>query len=307
MNDRLPPLTPYTFGSMSLGHDPAKFPDDVRVARHAMDLGLWVHSSRAYAGGKTFEVLKKAFDEAPAKRPRTMFKVSCESATELAADVEFTLTSLGLPKIEIAQLAGKTHQKRDIVADFLTQGPMYQTCSRLKEQGLVDRFVFEIFYSYSADALKAVQNDLFDGYIFYYSLLERQVSNEIWQLLWERQLPVLALRPVAGSFLTDSPKLRERRQTDPKHPAFQRLDELAPVLAASDCHDLLELSLRFLASHPNVVTAIAGTGSLAHLDQLESSVRTAKPLAPELVERIRTLHRTWCSQEATYQFAKELW
>lgn len=304
---RLPEMTPYTFGTMSLGHDQANFSRDVIVARKAMERNLWFHSSRAYGDGGTFEVLKKAFADAPGQIPKTIFKIGCESAELIQQDVEFTLSTLGLEKMQIAQLAGKTHLKRDIVADFLSKGPMFQTCMRLKEQGLVEHFVFEIFYSYSPDALKAVTHDLFDGYIFYYSLLERQVSNEIWAELESKNLPILSLRPVAGSFLSNNERLLERRLKEPGHPAFLRLEELAPILERSGCKDLLELSLRFLASQPLVKTTIAGTASESHLNMLAEAVRTAKPLEKQLTVELCGLHAKWCRENTKYNFAQELW
>ena len=306
--NRLPKMTPYTFGTMSLGRDPSNFTNDVAVARLAMEKNLWFHSSRAYgSGGGTFEVLRQAFAEAPGQIPPTIFKIGCESADIIEQDVAFTLKTLGLPRMEIAQLAGKTHEKRDIVGDFLTQGPMFQTCKRLKAQGLVGHFVFEIFFSYAADAFKAVTHDLFDGYIFYYSLLERQVSNEIWAELVTKNLPILSLRPVAGSFLANKEKLQERKRKEPGHPAFLRLEEIAPLLEKSGCRDHLELSLRFLASQPQVKTTIAGTSSPTHLDQLAEAVRSARPLGSELTEELRQLHSKWCRESTKYQFSLELW
>ena len=304
---RLPEITPFTYGTMSLGRDATNFTADVAVARQAMEKDLWFHSSRAYGNGGTFTVLKQAFADAPGRIPKTMFKIACENAELIQDDVLFTLKTLGLPKMEIAQLAGNSHEKRDIVDDFLRQGPMFQTCRKLKAQGLVDRFVFEIFYSYSSDALKAVTHDLFDGYIFYYSLLERQVSNEIWAELQARQLPILSLRPLAGAFLAGTAKIQERKLKEPGHPAFLRRDEIVPFLEKSGCRDLIELSLRFLASQPLVKTTIAGTASAAHLYELSAAVRDARPLEQPLLEELCRLQAGWCRESDRYQFAKQLW
>ncbi len=306
---RLPKITPFTYGTMSLGRAGADMTKDVAVARQAMEKDVWFHSSRAYGHGDggTFKVLKQAFAEAPGQIPKMMFKVACESAELIRGDVDFTLKTLGLPKMEIAQLAGTSHDKRDIVDDFLREGPMFQTCRQLKEQGLVDKFVFEIFYSYSADGLKAVTHDLFDGYIFYYSLLERQVSNEIWAQLEARNLPILSLRPLAGAFLSNGPKVQERKLKDPAHPAFRRLEELAPLLEKSGCDTLIELSLRFLASQPLVKTTIAGTANATHLDELANAVGSAHPLDKQLTQELCELQSKWCREAESYKFAQQLW
>ena len=303
----LPSITPYTFGTMSLGKTLDAKEKDIAVARLAMEKKVWFHSSRAYANGGTFEVLRQAFSESPREIPKCIFKITCESAESIEDDVTCTLSALNCSKMAITQLSGRTHDKRAIVDDFIEQGPMYQACHRLKRKGLVDNFVFEIFYSYASDALKAVQHDLFDGYIFYYSLLERQVSNEIMHELTTRNLPVLSLRPVAGAFLVDPKKNAEKKLKDPNFPAFQRLEELASIYAKSGCESYLEFCVRFLASTPNVMTTIGGTANPKHLQEYIDTVDQARPLATNLVEEIRQLHAKWCREADKYKFAMQLW
>ena len=47
------PFTPYTFGSMSLGRNPADIRSDLAVARRALEAGVWFHSSPTYNMGFT--------------------------------------------------------------------------------------------------------------------------------------------------------------------------------------------------------------------------------------------------------------
>jgi len=56
-------LTPYTFGSMSLGRNPSDIKNDLAVVRRAIEAGVWFHSSTTYNSGFTFMVLRLAFDE----------------------------------------------------------------------------------------------------------------------------------------------------------------------------------------------------------------------------------------------------
>ena len=60
----------FTFGSMSLGRNPADITKDLAVARRAIEAGVWFHSSPTYNQGFTFMVLRQAFDEARSRVPR---------------------------------------------------------------------------------------------------------------------------------------------------------------------------------------------------------------------------------------------
>ncbi len=292
---------------MSLGRSAGDPKSDVAVARMAMEQDLWFHSCRRYGEGRTFGVLRTAFDEAPSQKPKCIFKIMCENSQTIEDDALFTLKSLGLDRIDIAQLSGMKHDGRDIVDDFIIKGPMFQTCQRLKEKGLVGNYAFEIFYTYSSDALKAVQNDLFDGYVFYYNLLERQVSNEIMSEIMARGLPILSLRTVAGAFLLSEEKAGERRAKDPSFPMFKRIAEIEPIFKKSGCDNYLDLSMKFLASNPNVVTTIGGTADQNHLREYIETSRNAGPLSPGIAADITRLHEKWCRESEAYSFAKELY
>ena len=41
-------LSPFTFGCMSLGYDPGELQNNIRLARIAMDSGIWFHASQEY-------------------------------------------------------------------------------------------------------------------------------------------------------------------------------------------------------------------------------------------------------------------
>jgi len=86
--------------------------------------------------------------------------------------------------------------------DFARGGDCYQAFSRLRQEGLVRRFVLEVFPWTSDVALKALRGGYPDGivagYIFYLNPLQRFASNELWDLIRKRNEPVIALRTVSG-------------------------------------------------------------------------------------------------------------
>jgi aryl-alcohol dehydrogenase-like predicted oxidoreductase len=68
------PLTPYTFGTMSLGRNPADVAQDLVVLRRAMEAGVSFHSSPTYNQGFTFMVLRLAFDEDRSRVPKMVIR-----------------------------------------------------------------------------------------------------------------------------------------------------------------------------------------------------------------------------------------
>jgi aryl-alcohol dehydrogenase-like predicted oxidoreductase len=290
--DPFPTPSSFTFGCMSLGWGPERLREDVRVARAAMDAGLWFHASQEYAGGGAFMALRHAFDESPARRPELILKIRCDSAEHIVFDVEDALRRLGVARIAIAQLCRAKHDRRPIVDDFLAQGPMWNACERLRREGKVGAFALEIFASFSADALRAVRAGMFPAYIFYLNPGERQASDELMDLLEARGERLLSLRTLCGGDL-DPSRIEALRAKEPANAAIARFDELRPIYERSGCASWPEFSMAFLRSLPRLLTTIAGTSSAAHLDALLAADRRAKPMAPELTAEIRALHRRW--------------
>jgi len=289
---KLPAFSPYTFGTMSLGRKLDRFKEDIEVARTAMEAGVWFHTSQEYGGSGTFMILRHAFDQARQNLPKCIFKVRCDSAELIRFDVEDALRRLGIERVDVAQLCRDKHDKRDIVRDFLSQGPMWNTCCDLKEKGLVGNFAMELFASFSDDAAIAVENDMFDAYILYYNLLDRQASNALFALLQAKNCPLLALRTLGGG-RTQRSRAASYEQSHPQESVLAHLDALEPLLRKSGCRGWDEFSMRFILSVPQVRTTIGGTSNTEHLKRLLELAWGSAPLQQEIVQEIQALHNEW--------------
>jgi aryl-alcohol dehydrogenase-like predicted oxidoreductase len=292
------PLTPFTFGCMSLGNsdDLADIRAQIRVVRAAMDAGVSFHASREYAGGGAFTIMRHAFEEDAARLPKLVLKIRCDNALLLKFDVEDALRRLNIGRIDVAQLVRAKHDGRPVVDDFLQGGEMWQACQKLSAEGKVGAFAMEIFESFSADAIRAVQAGLFPAYIFYFSPGERQASNDLYDMLMERKEPILALRTLCGGIL-DPARIAQIRQHNPDDDAIARFESLQPIYEKSGAKSWAEFSMAFLKSFPNVLTTIAGTSSEKHLHELLEANRNAKPMPAPLAQEIKTLHRKWAEAD----------
>ncbi len=285
MNEPLPEFPFYTYGTAELGKVEANLLSDISVARAAMEKDIWFHASREYNMGSTFMALRMAFDEARSQRPRLILKIRSESAKHLQFDVEDALSRLDIDSIDVVQLCKRRHLSREVVDDFLEEGPMFETCCRFKEKGLVKHFVLEVFETCSADALRAVRNDLFGGYIFYFNIVEREASRELYREIRSRGSRLLALRTMASGlypgidtsgFAANETKMRNHG----------RMQLFLDVYRKSGCSSWLEFNMAYLKGIANVGTTIGATSTAAHLDEYVETAAECSPLDPSLVAEI---------------------
>jgi aryl-alcohol dehydrogenase-like predicted oxidoreductase len=167
---------------------------------------------------------------------------------------------------------------------------MWKTCEALRQEGKVGHFILEVFEPFSKDALVGVQNDLYSAYIFYYNLIERQASQELFNEMVMRKCRMISLRALWGGGL--NPKgIEKLKKEDPANPVLSRITALEPLFRASGCGTWSEFSVRFVLSHPGIISTVSGTRTLEHLQELLELTRSAKPLKPEIVAAVQKLHR----------------
>ncbi len=257
---RLSDLSKYVYGTTRLGDDKIPFADRVKMARAAMDAGVWFHASHQY--GDALKVLGAAFDEDRKRVPRMIFKIGWSSIEELRQTIRQNIEPLGVDHMDIGQLClgGK------LAEEFVSGGKCYDDFRKLREEGLVRRFVFEVFPWTSDTPLKALRGGyptgVIDGYIFYLNPLQRFASNELWDLLVERNEPIVAMRTVSGG---DVHRLAEVPGAAWKDYLRQRAVEVAPLYDRSGCKTWPEFCVRFVYGFPQVRATVGATSRVENL------------------------------------------
>ena len=292
IRDTLPSFSFYTFGTMSLGRKVADFDDDVSVARAAMETGVWFHTSQEYGHGGTFMTLRHAFDAARHQVPPLMCKIRCDRAETIRFDVHDALRRLGVERIDVAQLCRDAHDHRQIVDDLIAGGPMSAACHELKAQGLVGHFAFEMFPGFPEDARKAIEHDLFDAAILYYNPTQRNAPPAAYDAMQQRDTPILALRTL-GKVSTSPAEAAARLEAKGRTEPATQLRELQTVFEQSGAESWPAFCMRFARSVPTVRTTIGGTANIDHLHELVELAQHAKPLAPQIMQKIDGLHQRW--------------
>jgi aryl-alcohol dehydrogenase-like predicted oxidoreductase len=284
-------LPPYIYGTTRLGDSQIPFDDRVRMARVAMDAGIWFHTSHTY--GNALEVLRAAFDQDRNKVPKLIVKIIGDTVDELRAVIRQNLKPLGVDNIELGQLC----LGGELANDFARGGDCYQAFSRLKQEGLVRRFVLEVFPWTSDVALKALRggypDGVVDGCIFYLNPLQRFASNELWDLIRKRNDPVIALRTVSGGNVR---RLRDVPGAAWKEYLQKRAVEVAPIFERSGIKSWTEFCLRFAHSFPEVRATVGATSRPENFREFLSAKDNLQPLPADIVNEIVKLQYRWSDE-----------
>ena len=284
-------VSPYVYGTTRLGDDQFPFDERVRVARSAMDAGVWFHSSHTY--NTALQVLRKAFDQDRTRVPKLIIKIGWSNIPELRDVIRQNLEALGLESMDLGQLC----LGGGLAEEYANGGPCYAEFERIKAEGLVKRFVLEVFPWTSHVPLKALiggyPQGIVDGYIFYLNPLQRFASNELWDVLIERNEPVIAMRTVSGGNVY---RLRDVPGAAWKDYLQKRAVEVAPIFERSGIASWTEFCVRFAHSFAQVRATVGATSRLENLADFIRAAQTPQPLPTEIINEIIELQYRWSDE-----------
>lgn len=284
-------ISTYVYGTTRLGDDKLPFADRVKVARAAMDSGVWFHTSHTY--GDALKVLRTAFDENRSKVPKLIVKIGWSKVEELRDVIHQNIDPLGLESLELGQLC----LSGAFADEFANGGKCYELFSTLKREGLVKRFVLEVFPWTSHTALRALRGGysegVLDGYIFYLNPLQRFASNELWDLLVERNEPMIAMRTVSGG---DVHRLRDVPGAAWKPYLQERAAEVAPIFERSGIHSWAKFCVRFAHSFPLVRATVGATSQPDRLMEFLDAALNIQPLPEDIQNEITALQARWSDE-----------
>ena len=95
-------ISTVTYGTTWLGDATMPFRERVKMARAAMETGVWFHTSHTY--GDALQVLRAAFDEDRAHVPPAIFKIGWDSIPQMRDIIQQNLEPLGLERMALGQL-----------------------------------------------------------------------------------------------------------------------------------------------------------------------------------------------------------
>ena len=284
---KLTDLSPYIYGTTRLGDQSIDFNDRVKIARAVMDAGVWMHTSDQY--NDALQVLGTAFAEDPANIPDFFVKIGWDSIDQLRTQIISQLKPLGLDHLPVGQLCLGDNLARE----FKEGGPCYEGFQQLKEEGLVGRFVVEIFPWTSQAPMEALQADYaqqgVDGFIFYFNPMQRFASNDLFNLIVKKDQAIVAMRTVSGGNIY---RMRDVPGAAPEY-LQKRAVQVAPLFEESGCSSWTEFCVRYVYSIPQVRTTVGSTSRLENLREYIRATKDAQPLEQSIVDELLVLQTQW--------------
>ncbi len=291
MTRPLADLPPFIYGTTRLGHPDVPRSSQQEMARTVLAEGLWMHTSRQY--DHALEVLGEAFAENPDAIPPLVVKLGGGSADEVRATIAANTGPLGIGSIALGQL----NPVGQLAEDLVTGGSALDGLRALRDEGLVGRFVLEIFPWTSAAPLEALRaghlDDLVEGVITYLNPLQRFAANPLWDELRERGTSIISMRTVSGAPVQ---VLRDVPGAAWKPYLQERAGQVAPIFERSGVPTWAEFCFRFVRSYEQVVSTVGSTSRPEHLDELITASQGSGSLDPEVLAELEALHRRWSDE-----------
>lgn len=285
-------LPPYIYGTTRLGDESVPREERLEITRTVLDRGLWVHTSDQYGGA--LGVLGDVITERT-EPPRTIVKIGGGTADDVRATVHANIAPLGVDGVTIGQLSPVSGLEHALVdGGTAALGGL----RALKDEGLVGRYVLELFPWTSEAPLAALRaghlDDLIDGFILYINPLQRFASNAMWDELQARGLPLISMRTVAGN---DVHALRDVPGAAWRPYLQERAVEVAPIFDRSGVDSWVEFCVRFALGLPGVRSTVGSTARPEHLEAyLAQTAAPIEPLPQDVVDEISSLQRRWSDE-----------
>jgi predicted aldo/keto reductase-like oxidoreductase len=288
---RLSDLSKYIYGTTRLGDASIPVADRVKIARAAMESGVWFHTSHTY--GDALSVLRAAFDEDRNAVPRMIFKIGWSTIPEMRDMIQQNIGPLGVEYMDIGQLC----LSGELADHFRNGGKSLDDLRRIKEDGLARRYLLEVFPWTSQIALDGLlgghADGIVDGYIFYLNPLQRFASNTLWDLIQQRGEPIIAMRTVSGGNVH---RLRDVPGAAWKDYLRQRAVEVAPIFEKSGIPSWPEFCVRFAFGFPLVRATVGATSRLENLREFLNAARRIEPLRADIQSAIVNLQYRWSDE-----------
>ncbi len=280
------------FGGAEIGFEGATVESVSELLNKALDAGLNVIDTAS-----AYLVSEELIGQAVAGRRTDFYLFSKCGATDgftkadwskagILSHIQRSLTALRTDYLDLIQLHSCSEAE-------LRKGEVIEALTEARQKG------YARYIGYSGDGMAAryaIESGHFDALQTSVSIADQEAIDLTLPLAAERQLGVIAKRPIANAVW--------RRPTKPEnsyhHTYWDRIQVLDYDFLKQDMNTSVSIALRFTLSQPGVHTAIVGTTN-PNRWQENAALVAAGPLSSEAIAGIRARWRevadpTWVGQ-----------
>jgi len=282
-------------GDWAFGWGDQEDADSVATIRRAVERGVsWIDTAPVYGHGHAEVVVGRALrDMAPSERPLVFTKCGLAwsdrgkirhnlTRDSIRRELTATLRRLGVESVDLYQIHWPAYPP-DSAAPDIEEG--WETLSRLKEEGQVRHIGVSNFDVGQLDRIRSIADVA--SLQPPYSLLRRDVENEILPYCREHDIGVVVYSPLASGLLSGK-MTRERvaslpandwrktKSLDFKEPLLSEHLELVERMRSLGARKGLtpaEIAISWVLRHPAVTAAIVGARRPGQLEETVGAVR----------------------------------
>jgi len=293
--------------------------DQERAVARAMELGInYFDTAPMYGNGVSERNLGRVLNALKRPKIHVGTKVFVQTTSDIerhiADAMEASLQRLGLDSVDLYQLHNPvSEEKRDGTIDPATvRAHVLPAFERLRKQGKARFFGFTALGE--TPAIHSVL-DAFDSAQVSYNLLNPSAGAKVpssfpaqdYGNLIARahaaRVGTIGIRALAGGALSGvetrhplgMPKVDPIGSASTYAGDVARAVRFGEIIRLGFAQNLIEASLRFVLSNPNLSTTLVG---LATLEELEHAARSAEkgPLPAEALEMIASIHQSFVGE-----------
>lgn len=259
----------------------AKFNDahnseQLKVAFAALEKGLWFHSSLHYSlEHKNF--IRK-LQEQSSGTTNTIVKIDVnhpQRKETIAYQVEQYLKETKTQQIQVVQLCANPP------AHTLKQdGDVAMKLKKLQQEGKIKTVYPEVFWQYSNNLSETLDYNVFSGFVFYHSLIHRDITTDFYNKLKEKNISHIALKGI-GSGAEFFFKSQEKEQA------------IKALMHKCGIDDIIKFRLLYTKSVREAEGLVIATTNYNHFEKLYSIISSSEELPLEIINEIEKLHEIW--------------
>jgi hypothetical protein len=236
------------------------------IVKFGLSNNFIFHTSYDYEGYNLFKNNYKLFNN----NNDVIFKIKANNILEFKKQIKRYLKDFQTQKLYSIQLSRFLFPKNNYESK-----KYFEYLSKLREKGVIKYIFLEIYWEFSDSAFSLIKKFNFDGYIFCFNLIERDVSNKLFKYIIKEKKKIISLRTFAGASLAKNSK------------TFINIDYLRFILVRFFLLFLLrkfklsyyEISINFIKYNSLISYSIFNTNSISNLKKnlkIYNSARTIK-------------------------------
>ena len=223
--------------------------------------GLYFHTSSDYPGYQTFYKTANSIK----KKVNLLVKIKSPDLISFKKQIKTyhkDFKNINKLSVQISRMCfPQDKNQRAIYFNYLR---------KLKEKGIIHEIYFEIYWEYSSKVISLLKEIKFDGFCICYNIIEREVSNKLFNLLKKNNYKIISLRGLSGNnFRKDNKSLLHI-----SYLKFILIFFFISILEKIAKKNITKLSLEFLTLNKNIYKTVILTSKEDHfLDLLKYSIK----------------------------------